>query len=146
MRLARWIVAAACPCVAYVVGTAGCSGNCSSAYDHSLTVDVSTLSSRGPLCSTCGGPVQSPYYECLSTCPPPEDAGAEEAGVAVAEDGGPSTTGSLSCVVDGCPQSVQGNGSCDSVCATLYPGENVTSCSSAGSSVTCNFHEPGVCH
>jgi hypothetical protein len=39
-------------------------------------------------------------------------------------------------------------GDCNTTCATLYPGKNVTGCSFVGGSgpvVTCTIHEAEVC-
>lgn len=146
MRLALCVLAAVT--IAFVAAT-GCKGNtCTSSTPQPVTFDTSTLapSSAVPLCSKCGGPVENPYYECQSTCAP-LDAG-EDVNLDEDAEAGTVVTGAAStCYVDSCLQAVQAaQGNCSSLCATLYPTDDVVDCESEGGTVvSCTVTEPDVC-
>jgi hypothetical protein len=154
MRFAGWALLVVAAVAAPLVASTGCKSSCTQGYDHTETVVFTELSpddaSTPPtiFCSTCGGPVQSTYFECQSTCAPQLENASTEAGIDAGDDSGANVV-SASCIVDSCASTVLGEeASCQAVCADLFPGKNVTSCTStveAGAGVTCTIHEDEVC-
>ena len=142
MRLAGWILLVVAAVCAPFLAATGCKSSCTQGYDHTETVPFADLiysdAAAVPIvfCSACGGPVQTDYFECQSTCAP-----------STTDDAGDTITSS--CIVDSCASSVLAQQtSCDTACAALFPGKNVTSCGTiveAGAGVTCTIHEDEVC-
>jgi hypothetical protein len=125
------------------IAAAACSSstsNCPPPYDYSLSVATSSLtqtmgSSNPPPCSKCGGPSESPSYECQSTC---ANAGA-------GSDAGGSGT-AATCIVDSCASSVLAkNVQCNAACGALFPGKTVSGCTMASGTITCSLHETNTC-
>jgi hypothetical protein len=149
MRFGGWFLAAALLCS---LSPLACNSNCTAAYDSSVTFTTAVLASgvnaAFPRCSTCKGPTENASYECQSTCPPPNDAGGAST---LDVDGGVTTSTTtdnvLTCIVDACATAVLApHVTCETSCASLYPGVDVTGCSLAPGTVTCKFHVPESCH
>lgn len=107
----------------------GGSGNCTPAYDYSLSVATSSLGGQ-PLCSKCGGPSENPSYECQSTC-----------------SSGGADGGEVTCIVDSCATAVRTkNVQCKDACSALFPGVTLNdTCSIASGTVTCSLHQDETC-
>lgn len=117
------------------------SSNCPPPYDYSLSVATSSLaqtpgSASPPLCSKCGGPSESPSYECQSTC---ANSGAGQ--------DASTGAGEVTCIVDSCANAVLAKGvQCSAACAALFPGKTLNSnCSIASGNITCSLHEDNTC-
>jgi hypothetical protein len=138
------LFAAAFACLA----ATGCMDQqCTPAADKAVTFDMAALtpSTLAPLCSKCGGPVENPSYECQSTCAAADTDAEAEGGTDQDAQAGPSTVDT--CLVDSCLAAVSGaGGSCNAICALLYPTDEIDDCSiEGGTALSCTVHIAEVC-